>query len=91
MEIINFFLPYFPDLHRNENYMDAQTNHENNLTIKLSQSWTQMLVRVRASILSLLTPTFPSTNRNLTQTHREMKQRKDNSINQMGAAHFLNQ
>lgn len=46
MEMINLILPYFPDLHKNENYMDPQTNHENYLTIKLREKGTQMLVRV---------------------------------------------
>lgn len=46
-DIISHFIPYFGDLHRNENYMDTQPNHEDDqmIMIKLSCTGRQMLVK----------------------------------------------
>lgn len=76
-EIIDFFLPYFRDLHINENYMDTQPNHENPLMNNLSCTGTQMLVKGILLYLSL------------THTYGTCA-KKDNDINpNMGTAHFL--
>ena len=67
-------------------YMDTQTNHENlndwtgsDSDTDAGQKDSGIIVVGRASILSLLSLTLPSSNKNL--THREMKQKKDISIN----------